>query len=133
MYSFKIGDLYLPLAQIIPECQLLFESICLVSQYKDICAKALQVLNLFSSNLSAKYASLHCHVLSNKSCAKGTLFLSKSILFVLGVQIGEKELILMALILLLHGEDNDAVNPYFHTMLEKSGIRRLTSNCIKVK
>jgi len=47
-------------------------------------------------------------------------FLSKSVLFLQEAQIGEKELVLVTAILLLHGEEDDrATNPYFHTMLGK--------------
>ena len=70
-----------------------------------------EVLNSFKRlNISAKYASLHNYILSNKNPANGEFICHKSVLFLHGVQIGQKELILVTVILLLHGEDNHDAN-----------------------
>ena len=61
----------------------------------------------------------------------GSSFLSKNVLFLHEVQIGEKELVLVTAILLLHEKEDDrAANPYFHTMLGRVWSSESTSNCI---
>ena len=51
----------------------------------------------------------------------GSSFLSKSVLFLHEVQIGEKELVLVTAILLLHGEEDDrAANPRVEIFLKES-------------
>ena len=63
--------------------------------------------------MSAKYASLHNHISSNKN-ANRELFLLKRFLFPPKVQKGAKELVLVIAISLLHGGDAHVENPYFH-------------------
>ena len=128
MYSYKIGSIILFFF-----CSRLSQnaSFCLKASVLFLSTKILvqkpcrEVLSqLKRPNTSAKYASLHNHISSNKNSANGSSFLSRSVLFLHGVQIGIKELVLVTAILFLHGEEDDhAANPYFHTVAYVESFR----------
>ena len=70
--------------------------------------------------MPAKYASLHNHISSKKMLPKGSIFLLRRFLFPREVREGVKELALVIVISLQHGEkDIHAENSCFHIMNEK--------------